>query len=386
MTEKLYYTEPLNTDFTARVLSCVREDRGWAAELDRTAFFPEGGGQGADTGLLGGARVLDVRERDGRILHFCDGELPVGAEAAGCVDRENRMARMQIHSGEHIVSGLAHREWGCENVGFHMTENAAVIDFDRELSARQLEELEALANRVVWEDLPIRAFFPSAEELSALVWRQKKELSGQIRLVEIPGVDRCACCAPHMPSTGRIGLICLTDLMRHRGGVRFTLTAGRSAYNRTALLGAEAAALSRLFSVPADALVPAAERLLAEQEERKQAAAGLERRYVKLLAERIPVSAGNIVYFESGELTSAAMRLLAEALSGKCSGAAAVFVPDGEGRRYVIASQSADLRKAAREINTALRGRGGGSPAMIQGSACASPREIEDYFNGKKFG
>ncbi len=385
MTEKLYYSDPMNTDFTARVLSCVREDRGWAAELDRTAFFPEGGGQGADTGLLGGVRVLDVRERDGKILHFCSGELVEGTEVTGSVDRELRLGRMQIHSGEHIVSGLAHREFGCENVGFHMSERSAVIDFDRELTADQFRELEELANRIVWEDLPIRAFFPSEAELSALIWRQKKELSGEIRLVEIPGVDRCACCAPHMPSTGRIGLIRLTDLMRHRGGVRFTLTAGRAAFAQSTVLDAEAAALSRLFSVPADALIPAAERLLAEQEERKQAAADLERRYAELLARTALPSENNIVHFESGALSSAAMRLLAEALSAKCPGAAAVFVPEGDALRYVIASRNADLRAAAKEINTALRGRGGGSAAMIQGSAAASPQEIEDYFNGKEF-
>ena len=385
MTEKLYYTDPLSTEFTARVLSCVREDKGWAAELDRTAFFPEGGGQPADTGLLGGARVTDVREREGRILHYCDRELSAGAEVSGSVGREIRLGRMQIHSGEHIVSGLAHRTWGCENVGFHMTEHAAIIDFDRELSAGQLSQLEEAANRVVWEDLPIRTLFPTAEELAGISFRQKKELSGQIRLVEIPGVDLCACCAPHLPSTGRIGLILLTDPMRHRGGVRFTLTAGRAAYGQIVSVGAQAEAVSRLFSVPKDAIAAGAERLLSDQEARKQETAALERRYVELLSAQTARSDGNIVHFETGPLSAAAMRALAEALSGRCGGAAAVFVPEGAGWRFVMAARRADLRAAAGEINTALRGRGGGSPSMIQGSAGASRAEIEEYFHGKEF-
>ena len=386
MTEKLYYTDPLTTEFSAVVLSCARCENGWAAELDRTAFFPEGGGQAADTGRLGVVRVTDVREQGDRILHFCTEELPAGTTVTGSVDWEIRLGRMQIHSGEHIVSGLAHRTWGCENVGFHMTENAAVIDFDRELSPEQLSELEAEANRVVWEDLPIRTLFPTAEELREIHFRQKKELSGQIRLVEIPGVDLCACCAPHMPSTGRIGLIRLTDLMRHRGGVRFTLTAGRAAYARTVSLEVQAETVSRLLSVPKDAIGAGAERLLSDQEARKQETAALERRYVELLADRAGQSGGNIVHFEAGPLSSAAMRTLAEAFSGKCGGTAAVFVPEGTGWRYVMASRTEDLRAAAKEINTALRGRGGGSPAMIQGSAGAARGEIEEYFHGKERG
>ena len=385
MTEKLYYADPLSMDFTAKVLSCRQEGALWAVELDRTAFFPEGGGQPGDRGFLGQVRVTDTREKDGRIEHICDAAPDVNGPVSGSVDRALRFARMQIHSAEHIVSGTAHREWGCENVGFHMTERSAVIDFDREIGPEQLSELEAAVNRTVWEDLPIRTFFPDHGELASLHYRQKKELSGQIRLVEIPGVDLCACCAPHVPSTGRIGLIRLSDLMRHRGGVRFTLTAGAAAYDQTAAMGAQAEALSRLFSAPRDALVPAAERLLAEQETRKQETAALERRYTDLLAQTAAPMEGNRLFFEPGSLSPAAMRALAESLSARCTGAAAVFVPEGDGWRYVMASSRADLRAAAREINERLRGRGGGSPGMIQGGAAASRQEIEEYFHGKEF-
>ena len=250
MTEKLYYADPGRFSFDARVLEC-REGKGrWEIVLDRSAFFPEGGGQGGDAGTLGGVRVTDTHEREGTVVHWCDGPLSVGAVVEGCVDAALRFARMQVHSGEHIISGTAHREWGCENVGFHMTENGAVIDFDRELDEEQLERLEFLANEAVWRDLPIRTLFPSPEELSGLSFRQKKELSGEIRLVEIPGVDLCACCAPHVKSTGSVGQIRFTSAMRHRGGVRLTMTAGRAALSDARMLHANAEAVSRLFSAP----------------------------------------------------------------------------------------------------------------------------------------
>jgi alanyl-tRNA synthetase len=384
MTEKLYYTDPMNTDFTARVLSCVREDKGWAAELDRTAFFPEGGGQGADTGLLAGVRVLDVRERDGKILHFCGGELTVGAEAAGSVDREIRLGRMQIHSGEHIVSGTAHREWGCENVGFHMTENGAVIDFDRELDEEQLERLEFMANEAVWHDLPVRTLFPSPEELSALSFRQKKELSGEIRLVEIPGVDLCACCAPHVKSTGCVGQIRFTSSMRHRGGVRLTMTAGRAALSDARMLHANAEALSRLFSAPREETAAAAERFAAQKAELEQRCAALEKKYGSLRVSSFPSGEKDLLCFEDSAASSAALRDLAEALAEKCSGIAGAFAGEGAQWRYVLASKAVDLRAFAKGFNAALRGRGGGASSMIQGSVNASREEIEDLVYGKE--
>ena len=383
VTEKLYYIDSLRTEFTARVLSCEAAKDAFDVVLDRTAFFPEGGGQPGDAGMLGSVRVLDTRERDGVVLHRCTGPLGVGAEVSGAVDRELRFARMQIHSGEHIVSGTAHRDWGCENVGFHMTERAAVLDFDRELDAQQLSALERMANEAVWADLPIRILTPSPEELAGITFRQKKELTGQIRLVEIPGVDLCACCAPHMPGTGRIGLIQFTDAARHRGGMRITMKAGRAAYEAAAALSSEADSLSRLFSAPREGLAEAAGRLLERQEAQEAARVALERKYCALLVEKTPETAGNIALFESDGLSAAALRELAGALAEKCGGVAGVFAGADGAWRCVLASKSVDLRQWVRPFNAALRGRGGGSPEMVQGSAGASRREIEEYMDGQ---
>ena len=359
MTEKLFYADAHMRKFTARVLSCEEHGGLFTVTLDRTAFFPEGGGQGGDTGALGGVRVTDTREEKGEIVHFCDAPLVPGTEVTGELDGETRFARMQIHSAEHLVSGHAHTLWGCENIGFHMDEHGATIDFDREIDAEQLLRLERLANEDVWKNLPINILWPTEEELAAMPFRQKKALAMPVRIVEVPGVDLCACCAPHVSFTGEIGLIRLKDRMRHRGGVRFTMLAGRAAYEDAALCAAETEALSRLFSAPQNALCAAAERVLGELEAEKYARAAAERRYV------------------------AALRALAEGGKTRCTGVCAALCTEDGGCRYVMASETVDLRAAARSINAALSGRGGGASGMIQGSFLASREQIEEYFHGK---
>lgn len=382
MAEKLFYADAHLRKFTARVLSCEESGRLFAVTLDRTAFFPEGGGQSGDIGTLGGARVTDTREERGEILHFCDAPLFPGAEVTGELDWETRFARMQIHSAEHLVSGHAHALWGCGNVGFHMDEHGATIDFDRELDAPQLMRLERLVNEDVWKNLPINILWPAEEELAAMPFRQKKELSMPVRIVEVPGVDLCACCAPHVSFTGEIGLVRLKDRMRHRGGVRFTMLAGRAAYEDAALCAAETESLSRLFSAPQNALCAAAERVLGELEEEKYARAAAERRYVEArLAAEKPYE-GNLLFFEDG-LSPAALRALAEGGKTRCTGVCAALCAEDGGYRYVMASETTDLRAAARSINAALSGRGGGAPGMIQGNLHASRETVERYFYGK---
>ena len=383
MTEKLYYTDPTQYTFTARVLACTEGKNRWEVELDRTAFFPEGGGQGGDVGALQDAAVTDTHERGGVILHFCDRPLPVGDTVNGAVDAVVRFARMQIHSGEHIVSGTAHREWGCENVGFHMTEHAAVIDLDRELDAAQLSALERMANEAVWDDIRVNILWPMAKELETFSFRQKKELAGQIRLVEIPGVDLCACCAPHVRSTGQVGEIRFTDAMRHRGGMRLTMVAGRAAYLDALAMRRNAETVSRIFSVPRGEIGAAAERFSERESALDLQRAALEKKYVALRAASLAAAGEDILCFEDASLSAAALRDLAGALSEKCSGTAGAFAGEDGNWRYVLASRREDLRIRGKAFNAALRGRGGGSSAMIQGGVNASREEIERYFHGE---
>ena len=228
MTEKLFYLDSHLFEFEAEVLSCRAAKHGWELVLDRTAFFPEGGGQPYDTGAIGPARVLEVHEREGEIRHLCDRELAPGKYACA-VDAEKRLRRMQNHSGEHVFSGLTHKRYGAENVGFHMAADCMTIDFSGELSEEQLRQVERAANEVVRRDLPIRTWFPEPQALAAMDYRSKLELTEDVRIVEIEGVDRCACCAPHVSRTGEVGLVKILDAERHRGGMRLSVVCGLDA-------------------------------------------------------------------------------------------------------------------------------------------------------------
>lgn len=375
-TEKLYYIDSHLFDFEARVLDCRPAETGWAVILDRTAFFPEGGGQPADTGLIGTAPVTDVQERGGEILHFCGQALPVGAHLPCRVEREQRLGRMQNHSGEHIVSGLAHRLFGCENVGFHMGEDCMTIDFDREITWQQLMEIETLANRAVRDNLPVQCSFPEEEALRTLEYRSKKELTGEVRIVEIPGIDRCACCAPHVASTGEIGMIKILDAERHRGGVRLSLCCGMPALEDYRMKQENIAAISQALSAKRHETAGAVARLLSEQQRSKERVAALSMELARLKAAACPATEGNLCLFDD-VLDEVALRELVNLLMDKCGGIAAAFSgSDAAGYRYIMGSRRVDLRRCAKEINRRIDGRGGGKAQMIQGSAAAAAEQI----------
>lgn len=379
MTQKLYYINSHLFDFDATVLRCARNGESWEIVLDETAFFPEGGGQPADRGSLGGVQVLDVHEKGGEIVHHCSGPLEAGQTVEGHIDRELRLCRMQNHSGEHILSGTAHRLYGCENVGFHMGESDMTIDFDRELEEEDLRTIEKQANEAVRANLPIRTFFPSEEELAALEYRSKKELAGDVRIVEIPGIDRCACCAPHADHTGEIGMIKILNFERHRGGVRLSVACGMWALEDYRRKQQNAAEISALLSAKRDEIAPAVHRLLQERDTLKEKNALIAMELIRLKAEQQPETEGNYCLFETIQ-DEIAVRELVNLLMEKCGGIAAVFFPGAEGGyRYIIGSRNVDLRKTAKAINVGIVGRGGGRPEMIQGSATAPAEKIRSF-------
>ena len=379
-TEKLYYKDSHCFEFTALVLDCRETAKGPALILDRTAFFPEGGGQLADTGSLGVVKVLDVHEKEGEILHYCDGPLMPGERVEGRLDAEQRLVRMQNHSGEHVVSGLAHKLFGCENVGFHMGEDFVTIDFDRELSREQLMEIETLANRAVREDLPVSCTFPEPEALKSLEYRSKLELTENVRIVEIPGVDRCACCAPHVERTGEIGLIKVLDWERHRGGLRLSLACGMLALRDYRVKQENISAISQALSSKRHETAAAVERLLQEQQKSKERIAALSLELARYMAEDREETEGNICVFDS-VLDEVALRELVNLLMEKCRGIAAAFSGDDRrGYRYIMGSRELDMRSLAKELNSLIEGRGGGKARMIQGSASASASAIAAVF------
>lgn len=381
MTEKLYDSDSRLREFTARVLSCERAGERWAAVLDRTAFFPEGGGQAADTGTLGASRVLDVQEASGELLHYLDAPLAVGETVTGLLDWEQRFRRMQDHSGEHLLSGLVHARYGYRNVGFHLGDGDVTVDFNGELDRAQLDELETEVNLAIAENVPIICWYPPAEELAALDYRSKLELTENVRLVKIEGYDLCACCAPHVSRTGEIGSLRILDFMRHRGGVRLHLLCGLDAMEDARARYQATLAISGLLSVPQLETPAAVRRVLGELEETKRALADARRQMLGMKAAALPETEGNLCLFEP-ELDLLSLRELVNAGMEKAGGVCAAFSGRDGDWKYIIGSRNADLRVLAKEINAAIGGRGGGRPEMIQGSCRASRAEIEAYFSG----
>ena len=381
VTERLYYFDGHLSRFEARVLSCVAEKGGYGVLLDRTAFFPGGGGQEADEGVIAGQKLLALCEEGEDIVHVVEKPLEPGAAVTGELDWPLRFRRMQGHSGEHILSGTVHRLFGYDNVGFHMGAADMTIDFSGELDRDDLRRVELEANRAVWRNVPIRTLLPGPDELAHMEYRSKKELTGQVRIVEIEGVDRCACCAPHAASTGEVGCIKVIDSMRHRGGTRLTLICGEQALLDYQLLHENNARVSAALSAKRQETGAAIERYAAEQEERKAEVTRLKRELLRLKSAELSPTEGCICIFEE-DMDLITLRELVNAgseLSGKlCAGFAG---RDGD-YKYIIGSRTKPLRAMAKEINSAIDGRGGGSDSMLQGTSRSDRGTIERFFSG----
>ncbi len=381
MTLKLYDLDSHLKAFDAIVLNCEPAGERWRVILDQTAFFPEGGGQPADPGTLGGAAVLDVQEEPEGIAHYLSAPLPVGETVHGELDWPVRFRRMQSHTAEHLFCGFAHKRYGYENVGFHLGEDAVIFDLSGELTWAQLLELERLVNEAIWADVPVQTEYPDPALLPNMTYRSKLELTENVRIVTIEGYDVCACCAPHVQRTGEIGAAKIIDAMRHRGGMRITILAGTDAQGDYDKRAEQVKAISNLLSAPRDEIVPAVEKLLQEKEALERTLAERDRKLCDMRLRSLRATPGNICIVDEFE-DPVAMRELVNAGMELAGGVCAAFSGnDADGYRYIIGSKTVDLRAEAKAINAALRGKGGGKPTMIQGSCEATKAEIETYFH-----
>ena len=377
MTERLYETDGACREFTASVLSCAPAKDGYAVRLDRTAFFPEGGGQYADTGTLGAAQVTDVQLVDGDPVHYTDMPLAAGEAVTGRLDYAVRFARMQHHTGEHIVSGLLFRRFGLHNVGFHLGHSDTTLDLDGELTRAQLCAIEQEANAAVAADIAVEIRFPSPEELEKTDYRSKKELTGAVRLVVIPGVDVCACCAPHVSRTGQVGGIKLLDAMRYKGGTRVHMLCGQAAFAAFEALYTEAGRAAAALSAKPEELHAAVTRLLAAREEDARRAAAVRRALAEMTAKTLPQDQPLCAVFLPDADAKLCHSLLTAAQKRKNRVCAVFSGSDREGYTGVIGSESVDLSPLAGLLRQELSARGGGAAACWQGRIDASQHTIE---------
>ena len=379
-TVRLHYENAFTQDFTAVVESCGAVKGGFAVVLDRTAFYPEGGGQPADHGTLGDVRVLDVHEKDGVVTHLCDRALPVGAEVSGHIDWARRFDHMQQHSGEHIVSGMLCSAFHCDNVGFHMGADTVTIDYNADISWEQALDIERRANRYIWEDHPVHIWYPSPAELAALPYRSKKALEGAVRITAFPGADMCACCGTHVASSGQVGLVKLLSCQKFRDGVRLELLCGQRALDYLSACWEQARQIGQALSVKPEQTAAAVARLQAELQEVKFRAARFEEAHFADLAARY-AGAGDVLLVQP-PMSSDSARRLADAVARSSGGLGAVFAgTDGEKYNYaLVAADGRDISARVRALNAALHGRGGGRNGFAQGSVAAAQAEIEVFF------
>lgn len=380
-TVKLFYQDPFLREFPAAVRTCEADKDRWRVTLDCTAFYPEGGGQPADHGTLGGVNVVDVHERDGVIFHTCDGPLEPGTIVMGAIDWARRFDHMQQHSGEHIISGILCERFHCDNVGFHLGAETVTIDYNADISWEQALEAERLANEAVWADQEVEIAYPSPEELAELDYRSKKELTGQVRIVTFPGADCCACCGTHVLRAGQVGLIKVLSCQKFREGVRLEILCGKRAMEYFSLVYDQTRSIAQSLSVKPRDAAAAVERLESELAAAKAAQARLEETAFETMA-REQAGRGDVLLFQS-PMKPDSVRRLADAVAQTCGGLAAVFA--GEGDRYAYAlvrSDGADISAMVKDLNRTLRGRGGGRNGFAQGSAAAERSEIEAFFAG----
>ena len=378
MTEKLYDKDSHLKEFTGTVLSCKKTGEKYAVTLNQTAFFPEGGGQQSDRGYIGGAYISDVQIKNGEILHFADKPLSVG-QAYDCkLDFDFRFRNMQNHSGEHIISGIVHRLYGFNNVGFHLGAEMT-MDFDGELTRRQLDEIEDLANKAVYENLPVKAFYPTDEELKQLDYRSKLDLKENVRIVEIKGVDVCACCAPHVKATGEIGVIKILDFEKYKGGVRLIVKCGADALRDYREKYKNVLEISNLLSAKQFEVSSAVVRLNEQLSAEKAAAAALKKRLIAEKAAGFEPDTDKTAVFENG-LDIKELQLLADALCQKAGGIRGAFSGADGAFSFAICGGETALGNFFAKFKAAFNTRGGGRNGIRQGTVCADRAEIEGLF------
>ncbi len=435
MTERLFETDSHLKLFTAKVVSCEKNKDLYMVSLDRTAFFPEGGGQKGDNGyILKGEKneedfftfssqngieatqdngkeqngcceqaenmadlcknqpwkyaktpaccviyVCDTQEKNGEIYHYCTEALEIGETVTCLLDYETRFRRMQNHTGEHIVSGVIHKYFGFDNVGFHMGSEDVTLDINGVITKEELLFIENMANRAVAENVPVYAEVFSGDELLNLDYRSKLDITENVRIVTVDGFDKCACCAPHVSKTGEIGIIKTVGMMNYKQGVRIHMLCGFDALADYEAKQEQLYRACALISAKPNGLVLGVERLLEENKKEKQESNALKNKIAQLMLDSAEKTGNRCLFTDINDPVF--LRYLATSGS-ELFGLCGAFCKVGDSNyRYVAVGSNRDMRQFAKEMNSALNGRGGGDSELVQGSVNATDVQIEEFFN-----
>lgn len=386
---KLYENESYKRENQTKVIACETTDGKPWIRLEDTIFFPEEGGQYADTGSLYAGqeevKILDGQLRNGEIFYLTDRPLPAGCQVKCCLDWEKRFMRMQQHTGEHILTGVIHNHFGYNNVGFHLSDDSPVtLDLDGILTPEQIAQMELLANEIVYQNLPVTASYPAREELPELTYRSKIEIEGQVRLITIGEaenpVDVCACCAPHVSRTGEVGLIKVISSQKYKGGTRLNILCGKRAFRYYQEQTEIVSRLARSFSTSMERICDCVEgqrKEIADLKCKVSEFAG------KQLADRIAAlpDEKHACLFVEEEISAVTAKDCFNRMAEQFPGYVGLFMGnDAGGYRFQAGSTSADSRELMKLMKEKLDAKGGGSPQMVQGKTAAKKAEIEKLF------
>lgn len=372
MTDRLYYHDSYLTEFRARVIESSPDFR--CVYLDRTAFYPTSGGQPFDIGTLGGVRVSDVVDEDGRVAHVLEDPLSE-TEISGAIDWPRRFDHMQQHTGQHLLSAVLIDLFDAPTVSFHLGAESSNIEVSRLLEPEQIQKAEQRANRIVYENRPVDVSFrDSSEELGL---RKPTDREGAIRIVSIKDLDRSACGGTHVRATGEIGSLLIRRQERIRGNLRIEFLCGMRAVKRARADFEALSAIGRSFSATLDE-TPA---LVAAQLEKFQESDRARRRLSTELAQ----ARGRELYAQTApgpdgvrraqqRVDSLSDDVRAEAQSFT-AGEKSVFVALAANPPTILLAASKDSGINAKEALVKSGARGGGSPTMAQGRL----ESIEDF-------
>lgn len=380
MTEKLYYKDAYIREFRAKVISCESAGDIYDVVLDRTAFFPEEGGQYSDKGFIAGICVVDVKEIAGIIHHYVEEPVAVGDDALCKIDFDERYEKMQCHTGEHILSGIIHSLYGLDNVGFHLGKDDVTMDVSAPLSRAELDRVEIMANEVIYKNIEVISYFPDSAEAGSIEYRSKSEIKENLRIVKIGEYDSCACCAPHVKFTGEIGIIKIIDFAKLRGGIRIHIAAGRRAMKLFREYYESVLSVSGMLSVPKAQIQCGVKKLIEDIANTKREYADFRIANMKKEAAGLENMKGNRVFLFSDASTDELIAFSNEALH-KTEGILVLLSGCDGNLKYVISSMLVDLREIIKDINKNLLGRGGGKSNMVQGSFSCDYESVVKYFN-----
>ncbi len=379
MTEKLYYKNAYIKEFDAVVLSCTEKLGIYDIILDKTAFFPEGGGQTSDRGFIECSEIFDVQESDGVVHHFSKHSVNVNKSVRCVINFDERFEKMQCHTAEHILSGLFHSLYGIENTGFHLGSEIVTFDTSEEVDCEMIAKVESLANDAIYKNAAVTVKFPKSEELDNLEYRSKLDITESVRIVDIEGYDSCACCAPHVSFTGEIGYIKIIGFEKHRGGSRITMLAGKRAYLYMDKVAKEASSVSALLSSPVTEISDECEKFLRSKADLEYKFSATLRECAKMLAENIqPTEFNAVFYYRFFDMD--ALRCFANEASSRIGGTLVALSGEEGSYKYILMNKGDDFKNTVMEANANLCGKGGGRAPQATGTYSASLEEIKKYF------